>query len=487
MLIHGPNLFGVCSPTGILFNSLKEAAAHAMETVGQFPETDNIRMPLHEACPGGETVQPTSHLNSFSPTKVYKYTCGECGHSYSSNEALRLHLITHPFSHIQNRLSSCTDAPSQILSDCSMCGNSVLSGNHVDCLDPTADKTWICKVCDRVYKNSIALGIHERGHVQASQVNGHGMGSGIPSTSGRPHNESRVDTSLYQKGNNPLKNEELLTGQSRQRINSVGQIHARQSRHSPLLEQSKLPSQSMEGYLCTSCDPDDSVSNLLQRRTGGSQVNCIICGALFHLEALGASSTQENGHRANVLLSDGLKSSDSSDEEFSLSLQHNTPAGTETRREETTPVGYGSGEPSTKHGETEIFQCPTCQKSFNDISKYWGHLSCHARRRKRKRKSTGRQGSLNNITSPVDVLATDLEDNTAAFEDLPEPSLDEEVVMRERATHSIFWRLLHNPDEEFNRDSSTQEAQVRMWIPSLTLNSQTVSGKLLRTESERST
>jgi hypothetical protein len=45
--------------------------------------------------------------------------------------------------------------------------------------------------------------------------------------------------------------------------------------------------------------------------------------------------------------------------------------------------GIGAGNTQMSHGEDGLYRCPTCPKSYNDIARYYGHLSCHAKRKKK--------------------------------------------------------------------------------------------------------
>lgn len=74
-------------------------------------------------------------------------------------------------------------------------------------------------------------------------------------------------------------------------------------------------------------------------------------------------------HNENVVFSD--------QQHASPSLQHGDREDIEENA-----GGIGAGNTQMYLGEVGLYQCPTCPKSYNDISRYYGHLSCHVKRKK---------------------------------------------------------------------------------------------------------
>ena len=72
--------------------------------------------------------------------------------------------------------------------------------------------------------------------------------------------------------------------------------------------------------------------------------------------------------------------------------------------------GIGVGNTQMSLGEVGLDRCPTCPKSYNDIARYYGHLSCHAKRKtktllppKRESKNTA-NGAKDGISVVKDHL-----------------------------------------------------------------------------------
>lgn len=82
----------------------------------------------------------------------------------------------------------------------------------------------------------------------------------------------------------------------------------------------------------------------------------------------------------------------------SPSLQHGDSKDIEDKA-----CDIGAGITQMSPGEVGLYQCPTCPKSYNDIARYYGHLSCHAKRKK-KTLLPPKRASKNTATSAKDGI-----------------------------------------------------------------------------------
>jgi hypothetical protein len=67
----------------------------------------------------------------------------------------------------------------------------------------------------------------------------------------------------------------------------------------------------------------------------------------------------------------------SNEQHASPSLQHGDNEDIEDKA-----CGISAGNTQMSRGEVGLYRCPTCPKSYNDIARYYGHLSCHAKKKK---------------------------------------------------------------------------------------------------------